>query len=95
MTFREQLNKVNELGINICDLAIANECDCVFGFKYSDKQFEKLCSLARQVYLKSEYITENAIARTINDYITQDGKTISQVLATNIWTILGKASLYC
>lgn len=27
MTYREQLNKVNELGINICDLTIANELD--------------------------------------------------------------------
>ena len=30
MTFREQLDKVTELGISICDLEVANECDCVF-----------------------------------------------------------------
>ena len=27
MTYREQLNKVNELGISICDLEVANELD--------------------------------------------------------------------
>ena len=30
MTYREQLNKVNELGISICDLEVANELDAVF-----------------------------------------------------------------
>lgn len=95
MTFREQLNKVNELGFNICDLAIANECDSVFNFKYTDKQFEKLCSLARQVYLKSEYISEYAIAHAINDLITCDNKTIGQVLSMSVLSLVGKASCYC
>ena len=30
MTYREQLNKVNELGISICDLEVANELDAVW-----------------------------------------------------------------
>ena len=50
MTYREHLNKVNELGINICDLTIANELDCVLDGKYTEKEktFEKLCDFAKK-----------------------------------------------
>lgn len=92
MTFREQLDKVNELGISICDLTIANECDCVFDFEYTEEQFEKLCTFAIDCYLKSEYLTENAIARTINELITEEEKTIEQVLSMNKRTFNVRAS---
>ena len=36
MTYREQLNKVNELGISICDLEVANELDAVLDFDNDD-----------------------------------------------------------
>lgn len=44
MTYREQLNKVNELGISICDLEVANELDAVLDFDYTENQFESLCA---------------------------------------------------
>jgi hypothetical protein len=95
MTFREQLNKANELKINICDLIIANELDCILDFEYTESQFEKLCSLAREVYLKSEYVSENAIAHAINDLITCDNKTVKQVLCMDVWELVDKATCYC
>ena len=69
MTYREQLNKVNELGISICDLAIANELDCVLEFEFTDCEFELLCNYAKEIYLKADDLTEYAIARTINDLL--------------------------
>ena len=39
MTYREQLNKVRDLGISICDLEIANELDTVLDFEYTEWDF--------------------------------------------------------
>lgn len=94
MTFREQLDKAREMGLSICDLAIANECECIFNFEYTEEEFEQLCSLARTIYLKSEYLTENAIAYAINDLIIEEEKTISEVLETKTYTLLNIASNY-
>lgn len=91
MTYREQLKKVNELGINICDLTIANECDCVFEFQYTDAEFEKLCALAVEAYLKSEYVSSFSLALAINNMITIENKTIEQVLALSVWDLIYKS----
>lgn len=80
MTYREQLNKVNELGINICDLAIANELDSVLSFDYTEEQFESLCAFGRRIYLKFEEITVDAIADCINDLVNEEGKTVEEIL---------------
>lgn len=62
MKYREQLEKVQALGINICELEIANECDSVFEFETTEQEFENLCKFANNIYLKSENLTPNAIA---------------------------------
>ena len=82
MTYREQLEKVNELGINVCKLEIAYECDCVLDFEMKEKDFEDICEFAHYIYLKSESLTANAIACCINDMVTVEGKTIDEVIAT-------------
>ena len=89
MTYREQLNKVNELGINICDLTIANELDCVLDCEYTEKDFERLCEFARDIYLKSDSIT----AEAIDDLLLQ-GKTVGQVVAMNKYSFIDKAICY-
>ena len=94
MTYREQLDKVNELGINICDLTIANELDCVLGCgTYTEKDFERLCDFARNVYLKSDSITAEAIARAIGDLLSQ-GKTVGKIVAMNIYSFIDEAFCY-
>lgn len=94
MTYREQLNKVKELKINICDLSVAYECDCVFEFAHTEQQFEDLCEFACYIYLKSENLTPNNIAHCINDMICYDGWTIEQVVALDKWEFINKASNY-
>jgi hypothetical protein len=81
MTYREQLDKVNELGINICDLTIANELDCVLDGKYTanEKTFEELCEFARYIYLKADSITAEAIARAIYGLLWSDEHTVDSI----------------
>lgn len=93
MTYREQLNKVNELGINICDLTIANELDCILDCEYTEKDFERLCDYARYIYLKADSITAEAIARAIDDLLSQ-GKTVGKIVAMDKYTFIDKAICY-
>jgi hypothetical protein len=93
MTYREQLNKVNELGINICDLTIANELDCVLDGEYTEKDFERLCDYAVYIYLKSYNIPAEAIALAIEDLLSQ-GKTVETIVAMDKYTFINKAVCY-
>ncbi len=69
MTYREQLNKLEELGITPTSIAIADLCDRSFGFNCSDEEFEKLCKFAEEMYLKSDTLTIDAIVKCITDII--------------------------
>lgn len=91
ISYKEQLKKANEVGINICDLTIANELDCVLNFEYTEEQFEKLCNLAKETYLKSEDISANSIAHAINILVNYDNKTIEEVLNMSVWSLVSKA----
>jgi hypothetical protein len=94
MTYREQLDKVNELGINICDLTIANELDCVLDAgAYTEKDFERLCNYAVYIYLKADNITAEAIARAIDDLLSQ-GKTVGEIVAMDKYSFISKAFCY-
>lgn len=92
MTYREQLNKVRDLGISICDLEIANELDAVLDFVYTEDEFESLCAFSVDVYLKAETMTTDAIAYCINDLVNEEGKTVKQILKMDKWDFIDKAS---
>lgn len=92
MTYREQLNKVRDLGISICDLEIANELDAVLDFEYTEEEFESLCAFSVEIYLKAEKMTTDAIAYCINDLVEEEGKTVEEILKMNKWDFIVKAS---
>ena len=92
LTYREQLQKIQQFNISVCDLEIANECDCIFEFVCTEEEFEQLCEFAKTVYLKAEEMTANAVAKTINELIVYSGYSIEQVLSMNIWEAINKAS---
>ena len=92
MTYREQLNKVRDLGISICDLEIANELDAVLDFEYTEEEFESLCAFSVEIYLKAEKMTTDAIAYCINDLVEEEGKTVKEILKMNKWDFIVKAS---
>ena len=94
MTYREQLNKVNELGISICDLEVANELDAVLDFDYTEDEFESLCAFGVRIYLKAETMTTDAIAYCINDLVNEDGKTVEEILEMDKYDFIDKASYW-
>ena len=94
MTYREQLNKLEELGITPTSIEIGNSCDCIFDFDYSDEEFEKLCNFAERLYLKADVMTTDAVAKCINDLVNEDGKTVEEILEMDKWDFINKASNY-
>ena len=94
MTYREQLNKLEELGITPTSIEIGNSCDCIFDFNYSDEEFEKLCNFAEEMYLKADVMTTDAVAKCINDLVNEDGKTVEEILEMDKWYFIDKASNY-
>lgn len=95
MTFTEQLKIANDNNLSILDLEIANECDCVFDFEYTDDDFEALCGVIRTVYLKAEEMTIIALVQCVSDLITDENYTVQQVLDITTWDLIEKASWYC
>ena len=93
MTYREQLNKLEELGITPTSIEIGNSCDCIFDFNYSDEEFEKLCNFAEEMYLKADVMTTDAVAKCINQLV-EDGKTVEEILEMDKWDFIDKASNY-
>lgn len=94
MTYREQLNKLEELGITPTSIEVANSCDCIFDFDYSDEEFEKLCNFAEEMYLKADVMTTDAVAKCINDLVNEDGKTVEEILEMDKFDFIDKASNY-
>ena len=92
MTYREQLNKVRDLGLSICDLEVANELDAVLSFEYTEEEFEDLCAFSVEIYLKAEKMTTDAIAYCIDDLVEEEGKTVKEILKMNKWDFIDKAS---
>ena len=95
MTFKEQLKIANDHDLSILDLEIANECDCVFDFDYTDNDFEALCGVIRTAYLKAEEMTIIALVQCVSDLITDENYTVQQVLDVTTWDLIEKASWYC
>lgn len=93
MTYREQLNKLEELGITPTSIEIGNSCDCIFDFNYSDEEFEKLCRFAERMYLEANVMTTVAVAKCINQLV-EDGKTVEEILKMDKWDFIDKASNY-
>ena len=94
MTYREQLNKLEELGITPTSIEVGNSCDCIFDFDYSDEEFEKLCRFAERMYLEADVdvMTTVAVAKCINDLVNEDGKTVEEILEMDKWDFINKAS---
>lgn len=92
MTYREQLNKLEELGITVVSIEIATSCNDLFDFDCSNEEFEKLCNFAERMYLKADVMTTDAIAYCINDLVNEEGKTIEEVLEMDKWDFIDKAS---
>ena len=94
MTSKEQLKIAENNNLSILDLEIADECDCVFEFEYTNDEFEKLCARIRTAYLKAEEMTVAALAYCVNDLITKEDKSIDQICEMDVYDFILKASWY-
>lgn len=102
MTYREKLNKFEELGITLTSIEVANSCDCIFDFNYSDEEFEKLCNFAEEMYLKADVMTTDAVAKCINDMVKTQralsfrttNQIVEEILKMDKWDFIDKASNY-
>ena len=96
MTYREQLNKVKALGIEIFDLKIAYYLDVVFDGKnkLNENDFEMLCDYARNIYLSDDSLSEDAITLCMGDMITDLGYTIDEVLTMDKKKFTAEANRY-
>ena len=61
MTFKEQLKIASDNNLSILDLDVANECDCIFNFNYTNNEFEALCACVKRAYLESDGVTLKSI----------------------------------
>ena len=96
MTYREQLNKVKSLGIEIFDLKIAHYLDKVFDgeCKINENDFELLCNYAKNVYLSDDSLSEDAITLCLGDMLTDLGYTIDEVLTMEKRKFIADAKRY-
>ena len=102
MTYREQLNKLEELGITPTSIEVGNSCDCIFDFDYSDEEFEKLCRFAERMYLEANVMTTVAVAKCINDMVKRQralssrttNQIVEEVLKMDKWDFIDKAINY-
>lgn len=102
MTYREQLNKLEELGITPTSIEIGNSCDCIFDFDYSDEEFEKLCNFAERMYLEAYVMTTDAVAKCINDMVKTQralsfrttNQIVEGILKMDKFDFIDKASNY-
>ena len=96
MTYREQLNKVKSLGIEIFDLKIAYYLDIVFDGKnkLNENDFELLCDYAKNIYLSDDSLSEDAITLCMGDMITDLGYTIDEVLTMDKKKFIAESKRY-
>ena len=94
MTFKEQLKVANDNNLSILDLEIANECDCVFNFEYTDEEFEALCSCVRRAYLKSDDMTIDSIVKLVDWLIVENGWSIQEIYDMPVYNLLVEANYH-
>ena len=87
LNFREQLNLVKDRGCSVCQIDVANSCDCLFDFKYTYQEFEALCERVMEAYLDSENYSTDELAYAVNDFISK-GYTIKEVCDMSSWELL-------
>lgn len=79
MTFKEQLKIASNNNLSILDLDVANECDCIFNFNYTDNEFEALCACVKRAYLESDIKTIESVVKLIQGLVVEDNWTIQEI----------------
>ena len=94
-TYKETLEFARKNDISVTDLLVADEVESKF-YDVDEKEFEKICEVVENAYLKSDSIEVWAIACALkelaDDYEEEnDGKKLD-FNEVDKWTLLDKAS---
>lgn len=96
MNFRETLKKAEEHKINVIDLSVATELEClaeVEEVEFTEEQFEIACSIIKNAYLRTnEPISIWALTMALLNMIKEDEEDLNEL---DCWDLLYKASYYC
>lgn len=90
--YKKQLEKAKENNINITDLMVAYKVHHMFDW-VTDYEFEKICELIKNAYLKSEYVEIWQLVRALYIICENDEENdILQVVAnTSISSLIDEA----
>ena len=94
MNFRETLKKAEELNINVIDLSVATELEClaeVEEVEFTEEQFELACSIIERAYMKTCETSIFAITQALLEIIKEDNLVLEEI---DVWDLLRKASYY-
>lgn len=65
-SFKNQIQTCRYIGLNVCDLLVANEVEAEPTFyNISEEQFEKICKLVQRAYLKADNIDVLPIVKAL------------------------------
>jgi hypothetical protein len=85
--FREQLKYVQNGGCSVADIIVANSCDALCDFDYTDEEFEEICGIALHAYLATGDADPDNIAAAINTWFYH-GKTLEELAELSKWDLL-------
>ena len=81
------LKELENKGIDLLELEIWNEIDCLLDKELNDNQLDILYCTVERAYLKAEDITINQLVNYCID-------NIDKIYDMNIWDIISNASMY-
>lgn len=92
-TYKEQLERAKSNNINVVDLMVAYNVKDTFDW-VTDYEFEKICELIKNAYLKSEYVELWQLIRAL--YIICDNDEENDILQvvtnTSISSLIDEAA---
>lgn len=92
MTYREMLNEFRKQEkLNLLTLMVADEVDYVVQNIDNDEDFNTICCIVENAYLKSDACSINQIALAVDIILNLEGNTIEELKQMSKWDILDKA----
>ena len=92
MTYREMLNEFRKQEkLNLLTLMVADEVDYVVQNIDNDEDFNTICSIVENAYLKSDACSINQIALAVDILLNLEGNSIEELKQMSKWDILDKA----
>lgn len=96
MKYTEIMNILSKNNLSIISIDVASACTDIFDFDYTNEEYEALCTKIEEVFM-GQFDMEcdiDAVAHAINDFVVEEGMSISEVLKLDKYAIIGQASYW-